>query len=99
VISSKAEKVVGDRVAKRIAEGQFDIGFQQISEIKPFTGKYGQVELVGPIPAPYQKVTVFAAGIGKNSEHAKVAKELIKFVKSPQATQIIEEQGLEQVKE
>ena len=54
VISSKAEKVVGDRVAKRIAE-EFDIGFQQISEIKPFTGKYGQVELVGPIPAPYQK--------------------------------------------
>ena len=46
---------MGDRVAKRIAEGQFDIGFQQISEIKPFTGKYGQVELVGPIPAPYQK--------------------------------------------
>ncbi len=44
-------------------------------------------------------MTVFAAGIGKNSEHAKVAKELIKFVKSPQATQIIEEQGLEQVKE
>ena len=41
--------MVGDRVAKRIAEGQFDIGFQQISEIKPFTGKYGQVELVGPI--------------------------------------------------
>lgn len=48
--------MVGDRVAKRIAEGQFDIGFQQISEIKPFTGKYGQVELVGPIPAPYQKL-------------------------------------------
>jgi molybdate transport system substrate-binding protein len=28
-----------------------------------------------------------------------IAKELIKFVKSPQATQIIEEQGLEQVKQ
>lgn len=98
VIRSKAEKVVGDRVAKRIAEGQFDIGFQQISEIKPFTGKYGQVELVGPIPAPYQKVTVFSAGIGKNSKHEKLAKELIQFVKSPQATQIIEDQGLEQIK-
>ncbi|MFW1886521.1 ABC transporter substrate-binding protein, partial [Acinetobacter nosocomialis] len=49
VISSKAEKVVGDRGAKRSAEGQFDIGFQQISEIKPFTGQYGQVDLVGPI--------------------------------------------------
>ena len=63
--------MVGDRVAKRIAEGQFDIGFQQISEIKPFTGKYGQVELVGPIPAPYQKVTVFAAGIGKTRNMQK----------------------------
>jgi molybdate transport system substrate-binding protein len=91
--------VIGDRVAKRIAEGQFDIGFQQISEIKPFTGQYGQVDLVGPIPEPYQKVTVFAAGIGKNAEHEKVAKELIKFVKSPQATQIIEDQGLEQIKQ
>ncbi|MHA3891048.1 substrate-binding domain-containing protein [Acinetobacter sp. GXMZU3951] len=97
IISSKAEKVVGDRVAKRIAEGQFDIGFQQISEIKPFTGKYGQVELVGAIPAPYQKVTIFSAGIGKDSEHEKTANALIQFVKSPQATQIIEDQGLEQI--
>jgi molybdate transport system substrate-binding protein len=99
VISSKAEKVIGDRVAKRIAEGQFDIGFQQISEIKPFTGQYGQVDLVGPIPVSYQKVTVFAAGIGKNAEHEPVAKALIQFVKSPQATKIIEDQGLEQIKQ
>ncbi|WP_213072514.1 substrate-binding domain-containing protein [Acinetobacter rongchengensis] len=99
VISSKAEKVVGDRVAKRVAEGQFDIGFQQISEIKPFTGQYGQVELVGPIPAPYQKVTIFSAGIGKNTHSEKAANELIQFVKSPQATQIIEDQGLEQIKQ
>jgi molybdate transport system substrate-binding protein len=54
--------------------------------------------LVGPIPAPYQKVTVFSAGIGKNSKHEKLAKELIQFVKSPHATQIIENQGLEQIK-
>lgn len=98
-ISSKAEKVIGDRVAKRIAEGQFDIGFQQISEIKPFTGKYGQVELVGAIPPPYQKITIFSAGIGKNSANKKVAKELILFFKSPEATQIIEDQGLEQIKQ
>lgn len=98
VIHDKAEKVVGDRVAKRIADGQFDIGFQQISEIKPFTGKDGQVELVGPIPAPYQKVTVFSAGIGKGSEHEKLAKTLIQFIKSPQTTQLIEDQGLEQIK-
>ncbi len=98
VIRAKAEKVVGDRVAKRVAEGQFDIGFQQISEIKPFTGKYGQVELVGPIPAPYQKVTIFSAGIGKNSKNEVLAKELIQFVKSPQAKHIIDDQGLEQIK-
>ncbi|RZF55850.1 ABC transporter substrate-binding protein [Acinetobacter halotolerans] len=98
VIANKAEKVVGDRVAKRIAEGQFDIGFQQISEIKPFTGKYGQVKLVGPIPAPFQKVTIFSAGMGKNSNHKELAKELIQFVKSPQVTQIIDDQGLEQIK-
>jgi molybdate transport system substrate-binding protein len=98
MIHDKAEKVVGDRVAKRVAEGQFDIGFQQISEIKPFTGKDGQVELVGPIPAPYQKVTVFSAGIGKDSAHEKLANALIQFIKSPQTTQLIEDQGLEQIK-
>ena len=90
--------MVGDRVAKRIAEGQFDIGFQQISEIKPFTGKYGQVELVGPIPAPYQKLPYLLLVLVKLGT-CKSRKELIKFVKSPQATQIIEEQGLEQVKQ
>ena len=77
---------------------QFDIGFQQISEIKPFTGKYGQVELVGPIPAPYQKSPCLQRALVKLTA-CKSRKELIQFVKSPQATQIIEEQGLEQVKQ
>ena len=90
--------MVGDRVAKRIAEGQFDIGFQQISEIKPFTGKYGQVELVGPILRLTKKLPCLLLVLVKLGT-CKSCKELIQFVKSPQATQIIEEQGLEQVKQ
>lgn len=36
--------------------------------------------------------------MGKNSNHKELAKELIQFVKSPLATQIIDDQGLEQIK-
>lgn len=43
-------------------------------------------------------MTIFSAGIGKNSKNEVLAKELIQFVKSPQAKHIIDDQGLEQIK-
>ncbi len=81
-VKAKSKLIVGDRVATWVGRGDLEIGFQQVSEIIPFTGENGSVDLVGPIPAPYQKVTVFSIGVAKGSKEPVVAQELVGFLTS-----------------
>lgn len=94
-IMAKSKLIVGDRVATWVGRGDLEIGFQQISEIMPFTGKDGTVDLVGPIPAPYQKVTIFSAGVAKGSKEPAAAQELIKFLTAKENYPLLIKQGLE----
>ncbi|MGK4422727.1 hypothetical protein ACSLVQ_31190, partial [Klebsiella pneumoniae] len=47
--------------------GEVEIAVQQIPELKQVAG----LSIVGPLPAPYDLVTVFVAGIEKASAKAK----------------------------
>ncbi|SFM97384.1 molybdate transport system substrate-binding protein [Formivibrio citricus] len=94
-IMGKSKLIVGDRVATWVGRGDLEIGFQQISEIVPFAGKNGTVDLVGPIPAPYQKVTIFSAGVAKGSKEPAAAQELVKFLTSKEIYPLIIEEGLQ----
>jgi len=90
-VMSKAREIVKDRVATWVARGDLEIGFQKVSELLPTPG----VDFVGPIPAPYQKVTVFSVGIAKASKEPVTAQQLVTFLTSPEAYPIIQKQGLE----
>lgn len=90
-IMSKAKEIVKDRVATWVARGDLEIGFQQVSELLPIPG----VDFVGPIPVPYQKVTVFSVGVAKASKEPAAAQQLVAFLTSPEAYPIIQKQGLE----
>ncbi len=90
-VMGKAREVVKDRVATWVARGDLEIGFQQVSELLPVPG----VDFVGAIPPPYQKVTIFSAGLAKGSKETEAAQSLIKFLTSPAAYPIIQKQGLE----
>ena len=90
-VMGKSKEVVKDRVATWVARGDLEIGFQQVSELLPIPG----VDYVGPIPAPYQKVTIFSAGVAKGSKEPEAGQALIKFLTSKSAYPIIEKQGLE----
>ena len=87
----KSKEVVKDRVATWVARGDLEIGFQQVSELLPIAG----VDFVGTIPAPYQKVTIFSAGVAKGSKEPEAGQALIKFLTSKSVYPIIEKQGLE----
>jgi molybdate transport system substrate-binding protein len=75
----------------KLHKGEADLGFDQLSLIldQPI------VELVGPLPAPIQFCTVFAAGIGATSNQAEAGKALIAFIASPTAQARLKANGFE----
>lgn len=90
-IKSKSKKIEADPVGGVVATGQFEIGFQQISELRPVKG----IDIVGELPPSAQRVTIFAAGIPTTATHPEAAKGLIQWLASPAAYPAIKESGLE----
>jgi molybdate transport system substrate-binding protein len=92
-MKDKAKKIPATPVAEIVARGEAEIGFQQISELKPVAG----IDIVGPLPDALQKVTVFSAGIASVSKEPEAGKALINFLVSPAARDTIIKSGLEPI--
>ena len=90
-IRGKSRKIEADPVGESVARGEIEIGFQQISELRPVKG----IDIVGPLPPGAQKVTIFAAGIPATSKHPAEAKALIQWLASPAAYSAIKASGLD----
>jgi molybdate transport system substrate-binding protein len=90
-IKAKSKKIEADPVGGFVATGEFEIGFQQISELRPVKG----IDIVGPLPEGAQRVTVFAAGIPTTATHPEAAKALIKWLASPAGYAAITKSGLQ----
>src|SRR6202162_448506 len=90
-IKGKSRKIEADPVGGVVATGEFEIGFQQISELRPVKG----IDIVGVLPPGAQRVTVFAAGIPATATHPEAAKALIEWLASPAAYAAIKKSGLE----
>src|SRR3984893_11895759 len=75
-IKGKTRKIEADPVGGVVATGEVEIGFQQISELRPVKG----IDIVGELPPGAQRVTVFAAGIPVTSKHPEAAKALIQWL-------------------
>jgi molybdate transport system substrate-binding protein len=93
-IKSKCRKIEADPVGGVVASGEVEIGFQQISELRPVKG----IEIVGELPPGAQRVIVFAAAIPTTSKHPEAAKALIQWLASPANYTLIQKTGLEPVK-
>jgi molybdate transport system substrate-binding protein len=74
-----------------VAKGEAEIGFQQISELMPVAG----IDLIGPLPADIQEITVFSGGVHTAATQPDAAKALMKFITSPAAAPIIKKKGLD----
>lgn len=90
-IRGKSRKIEADPVGEAVARGEVELGFQQISELRPVTG----IDIVGPLPPGAQKVTVFSAGIPAKSKEPEAARALIQWLASPAAYAAIKQSGLE----
>jgi molybdate transport system substrate-binding protein len=72
-----------------VADGEVDLGFDQISIIlvQP------SVEFLGALPGPIQHYTTFAAGIGATSHQAAAGKAFVEFLGSPSVQALIKANG------
>ena len=82
-----------ERVGDAVARGDVEIGFQQISELRPVPG----ITIVGPLPEGAQQVTIFSAAIPKGAKNPEAARRLIEFLSSPAVASIVEQTGLEPI--
>ena len=78
-------------VGTLIANGDAEVGFQQIAELVHFAG----IDYVGPLPGDLQRMTMFSTGIHSGAKQAEAAKALVKFLTAPAAAPVIRKHGLE----
>jgi len=77
-VRAKAKLGQGGSVAEKVAAGEADIGFQQITELLPVKG----VTVLGPIPDALQKRTTYSAVLAKSPAHPAEARALLDYLAS-----------------
>ena len=77
-VRKKAVLGEGGYIAEKVARGEVDIAFHQMTEMLPVPG----VTVVGPLPKELNKVTVYAASVMKGAKHPAEAKALVDFLAS-----------------
>jgi molybdate transport system substrate-binding protein len=92
-MKDKAKKIPATPVGEIVAQGEAEIGLQQIAELRPVSG----IDIVGPLPPDLQKITVFSAGIATVSKEPDAGRALIKFLASPAARDALVKSGLDPI--
>jgi molybdate transport system substrate-binding protein len=90
-VKAKAKMVPKIPIASVVANGQYEIGFQQVAELLPVKG----AQFVGRIPEPMQSVTRYAAGIPVGAKHPEEARKLLHYMASPEAQDTVRATGLD----
>jgi molybdate transport system substrate-binding protein len=81
----------GGLTARFLPTGEVELAIQQTPELKQVAG----IDIVGPLPAPYQLVTVFVGGIEKASAKAAEGKALLDFLRTPATAAVFRDKGLD----
>jgi molybdate transport system substrate-binding protein len=81
----------GTFVGSLIANGEAELGFQQMSELTHYAG----IDLVGPLPAEVQKTTIFACGISAKAKTPAAAHEVAGWLTAPAAAAVYRRRGLQ----
>ena len=84
-IKAKAKPADTDTVSLMIANGEAELGVVIIPNILNVPG----AELVGPLPPEIQRTVYFAGGVSATARQPEAAAQLIQFLKSPRAVQVI----------
>jgi molybdate transport system substrate-binding protein len=78
------------KTGEMLVAGEIELGAAQIPELLAVPG----VDVVGPLPADLQTVTVFSVGLSAEAKQADAAKALIQFLAGPTAAPVYRAKGL-----
>ena len=78
-------------MATLVANGDADLGFQQLSEL---IGQKG-IDVIGPLPPEIQAVTMFSAGVSAASRDPEGARALVAFLASGETDGAKRRHGME----
>lgn len=81
----------GVPVARLVAQGEVEIGFQQLSELLNVPG----ITIVGPLPPGVQIMTTFSAALATTCQQLEAARALLAYMASPAADEAKRRQGME----
>lgn len=80
----------GRPVGSMVAEGEVELGFQQLAELVHAAG----VDVLGPLPDTIQLVTTFAGGVAASSTSRADARTLLAWLASPEAASAKRRHGM-----
>jgi molybdate transport system substrate-binding protein len=83
-------KDTGTKAGEMVAAGEIDLAAAQIPELMAVPG----VDVVGPLPAELQTVTIFSVGLATTAQDSAAAKALIDFLAGPHAAPVYKAKGL-----
>ena len=81
----------GVPVGSMVAQGEVELGFQQLSELMHLPG----IDVIGGMPEGCAIVTTFSAGLCSRSTQAEAARALIHFMQSPDTAALKRQHGME----
>ena len=80
----------GVPVGQLVAQGQVELGFQQLSELMSLAG----IDVIGPLPPAIQITTTFSAGVASSSKQPDAARELLSFMAAPAVDRVKLDNGM-----
>ena len=83
-------KDTGTKAGEMVAAGEIELAAAQIPELMAVPG----VDVVGPLPAELQTVTIFSVGLATTAQDSAAAKALIDFLAGPHAAPVYKAKGL-----
>jgi molybdate transport system substrate-binding protein len=86
----KTHTIQATPVGLNIARGEYELGIQQFSELKPIAG----IAIVGLIPDAVQLPTPYSAALVQGAPNPEGGRALIHFLASPEAFAAIRDSGM-----
>ena len=90
-IKDKIKIITGKLVAVAVAEGEVEIGIQQTNVIQPVAG----TTYLGSLPPELIEYGHFGVAVRNVSKNETVARDLIKFMTSPEAAALLRKSAME----